>query len=90
MFINASENITVPYKDSKTFNQNFTLWTAITKKIQYNFTYSGVRGKTTSDSFNNFISWKIGQNFALKVSYNNKFEEGEHSWDSLINLSFAF
>ncbi len=90
MFINFGENVILPDKEVKKFTHNLSLWAAPTKKIQFNLTYTGNRGDETIDSFSNFLSWKLNNNWSLKFIYNHKIIGGKHKWDSQINLSFIF
>ncbi len=90
MFINIGENVSLPESGNKDFNHNLSFWVAFTKKIQYNFTYSGTNGKTKNSNFSNFLSWKINRNFSLKLSFNQQFQEGDYQWDTYASISFTF
>ena len=90
MFINIGENIVIPDKGKKNYNHSLSLWIAPTKKIQYNLSYTTIRGKTKSDSISNFLSWKISNKLSTKVTFNKKIVKGDHTWDAMLGLSFAF
>ncbi len=90
MFINYSESINIQSRTTPQYSQNFTIWMELTKKIQYNFSYSGNRGIIKNDSFSQFLSWKIGKNISAKVNYSNQISKGERRWSATIGLSFSF
>ncbi len=90
MFINIGQNIILPDSGKKNYNNTISFWVAPTKKIQYNLTYTFIRGDTNSDSISNFLSWKIGEKLSTKFTFNKKIIKGEHTWDAMFSLNFAF
>ncbi len=90
VFINGSENITLPDEGVTEIFHNVTVWVAPTKKIQLNFKYSGIRGSGKSDTFSNFVSWKIGSKVSTKFSYNKSFVKGADKWNSMVMLNMSF
>ncbi len=90
IFLNINENITIPDSGEKEYNHSFSFWIAPTKKIQYNLNFTTIRGTTKSDTISNFVSWKISNKISTKGTFNKKIVKGEHSWDAMFSLNFAF
>ena len=90
LFINGSENIHIPDKGTTEISNNATLWLALTSKVQVNLSYSGTRGKSRSDTFSTFASWRVSNKVSAKISYNQTVSKGERKWNSLISLNVSF
>jgi hypothetical protein len=90
LFMNGSENINLPDNGITEIAHSFTLWLALTDKIQFNFSYSGTRGSNKTDSYSNFVSWKIGKKLSTKFSYNQTVSKGENKWGYFISLNILF
>ncbi len=88
--LRGSENLTISSNGEDTLNSNYSIWIALTPKVQVNFTVMNTRGDENTYDYSGFISWRVSPFLTLKSSYDRTETEGETEWAWMVSLTAYF
>lgn len=90
LLIRAAEAVSWSDTEDKTFSSNYSLWWAVSPKVQFNLQYSGSRNGSKSDQYSTFLSWTISRYLSLKTNYSWSKSDGQTQWTWMVNLTASF
>ncbi len=88
--LHGSEALTISDDGEDTLNSTYSLWVALTPKVQMNFAVVNTRGDENTYNYSAFISWTISPFLTLKSSYDRTEGEGENGWAWMVGLNAYF
>ena len=89
--LKGTESVTISGEGEDTLNSTYSVWFALTPKIQANLQYMNSRGgHSTTHNYSAFVSWKVSPHLTLKSTYDSTIADGDVKWGWMMNLVAYF
>ena len=86
----GGESLTLSSEGEDILNSTYSLWVALTPKVQANLSFMNTRGDEVTYDYSAFVSWMISQYLTFTSSYDWMQAEGETKWAWMVSLTAYF